>query len=45
MKFEEACALTKALTEEEAIEKVKKITNKEVILSNIKFKVNWIKIK
>lgn len=37
--------IVNAKTEEEAIEKVKKITNKEVILSNIKFKVNWIKIK
>ena len=36
--------IVNAKTEEEAIEKVKKITNKEVNLSNIKFKVDWIKV-
>ena len=34
-----------AKSEEEAIEKVKEITNKETNLSNIKFKVDWIKVK
>ena len=37
--------IVNAKTEEEAIGKVKKITNKEVNLSNIKFKVDWIKVK
>ena len=30
---------------EEALGKVRKITNKEANLSNIKFKVDWIKVK
>ena len=37
--------VVKAKSEEEAIEKVRKITNKEANLSNIKFKVDWIKVK
>lgn len=36
--------IVNAKTEEEAIEKVKKITNKEVTLTNTTFKVDWIKV-
>jgi len=37
--------IVNAKSQEEAIEKVKEITNKETNLTNIKFKVDWIKVK
>jgi hypothetical protein len=37
--------IVNAKSQEEALGKVRKITNKEANLSNIKFKVDWIKVK